>query len=380
MESLHMNRLILIGVILVTLPLFLKGQENDTLIYKGQLSAWGNYNFSNERFILGGRYIPELNYQHHFNKDHRINLEASGNIYVTYFDYITDGDIKPYRAWIRYATPQLELRAGLQKINFGSATMLRPLMWFDRMDPRDPLQLTDGVWGLLGRYYFLNNANIWIWGLYGNKEPKGWEVLKTYSNNPEFGGRIQLPIGIGEAAISYHHRKVKTESFYDLLGLAFDKYSENRLGFDTKIDWVVGMWFEGGWINSQKNIGLFTNQALLNAGIDYTFSAGNGLLAVYEHLIVSSDFKPFEFANPFQFSLLSLSYPIGLFDNVGAIFYYSWENDGLYSFLNWQRTYNRLSFHLMAYWNPISFDLPQQSLGSNMFGGKGVQIMFVFNH
>ena len=280
----------------------------------------------------------------------------------------------------RSAMPQLELRAGLQKINFGSATMLRPLMWFDRMDPRDPLQLTDGVWGLLGRYYFLNNANIWLWGLYGIKELKGLEVLKTYSNNPEFGGRVQLPIGIGEAAFSFHHRTVKTETIYDFLSLDFDRYSESRFGFDTKIDWIIGMWFEGAWVNSNKNIGIFSNQTLINAGADYTFGIGNGLLTIYEHLVTSSDENPFEFWSPFQFSLISISYPIGLFDNVGAMFYYSWKSDDVYSFINWQRTYNRLSFHIMAYWNPISFDLPQQNLGSNLFGGKGIQIMLVFNH
>jgi len=54
----------------------------------------------------------------------------------------------------------------LQKINFGSATLFRLLMWFDRIDPRDPLKLTDGVYGLLLRYYFHNNTNIWLWGLY----------------------------------------------------------------------------------------------------------------------------------------------------------------------------------------------------------------------
>lgn len=51
-----------------------------------------------------------------------------------------------------------ELRLGLQKINFGSAQLFRPLMWFDKMDPRDPLQMTDGVWGALYRYYFRNNG------------------------------------------------------------------------------------------------------------------------------------------------------------------------------------------------------------------------------
>ena len=68
---------------------------------------------------------------------------------------------------------------GLQKINFGSAVLLRPLMWFDSLDPRDPLQLTDGVYAVLLRYYFPNNANLWAWALYGNDSPKGWESAAT---------------------------------------------------------------------------------------------------------------------------------------------------------------------------------------------------------
>jgi len=62
------------------------------------------------------------------------------------------------------------------------------------------------------------------------------------------------------------------------------------------------------------------------------------------------------------------------------MFYYSWEMEQVYSFMNWQRTYNRISLHLMAYWNPESVTLPQQNLNSNLFGGKGVQFMFVLNH
>ena len=79
-----------------------------------------------------------------------------------------DAAIKAYRLWGRYTGHQFEVRVGLQKIDFGSAMMLRPLQWFDEMDPRDPLNFTTGVYGALGRYYFLNNANIWGWILYGN--------------------------------------------------------------------------------------------------------------------------------------------------------------------------------------------------------------------
>ena len=117
-------------------------------------------------------------------KKRLIDFEASANIYgnagIHFFDSASaDGNISPYRVWGRYSTKQLEVRLGLQKINFGTATMLRALRWFDEVDPRDPLQLTDGVWGGLARYYFLNNTNIWIWVLYGTDRPKGMELMEV---------------------------------------------------------------------------------------------------------------------------------------------------------------------------------------------------------
>jgi hypothetical protein len=354
-------------------------QSPDTLIIKGQVSAWGNYNYTNDFILLGGRYIPQVNYSKNLNETNLFDLEVSANIYGSWQRDKTSGKIKPYRAWASYSTSQFELRAGLQKINFGSAAILRPLMWFDQVDPRDPLQLTDGVWGVLGRYFFLNNANIWLWGLYGNHSTKGWELTTTNKNYPEFGGRIQVPVPLGEAALSFHHRRVDTRNMALILP-AYPSMPENRLGFDIKIDWLAGMWFEGVWVSNGENLGPLTNQAILNAGADYTFGIGNGLLLIYEHLIVSSDEKPFEFANKLNFSVLSASYPIGLFDNLNALLYYSWDHEQVYTFLNWQRQYNKISLHLMAYWNPETFNLPQQNIQSNLFGGKGFQVMFVFNH
>ena len=118
----------------------------------------------------GLRYLPEIQFHAPIKKDYSFDAEISANIwgsglYWSADSTIWDGDLRPYRAWMKFSGEQFEVRGGLQKINFGSASMLRPLMWFDQIDPRDPLQLTDGVWGILGRYYFLNNANIWVWGL-----------------------------------------------------------------------------------------------------------------------------------------------------------------------------------------------------------------------
>jgi len=34
----------------------------------------------------------------------------------------------------------------------------------------------------------------------------------------------------------------------------------------------------------------------------------------------------------------------------------------------------------MAYWNPESYQLPTMDPSDNIFAGKGIQLMFVFNH
>jgi len=119
-------------------------------------------------------------------------------------------------------------------------------MWFDRIDPRDPLQLTDGVYGILMRDYFLNNANIWIWGLYGNKNTKGWEFLSTKARSVEFGGRFQHPVGNGEMALTYHHRQIDPNQSLPGLDMAnVSSVPENRFTLDGKWDIGIGFWFEG---------------------------------------------------------------------------------------------------------------------------------------
>jgi hypothetical protein len=378
-----MSKLLFIGLLSVIVPLSVKGQ--DSIRFSGQASAWMLYNGGNDLSVYaGGRYIPQLNYDLPLKNEKKLDFEASlnlnGSIGFNPFDTLKSyGQIKPYRLWFRYSSSQLEIRAGLQKINFGSASILRPLMWFDQVDPRDPLKLTDGVWGVLGRYYFLNNANIWLWSLYGNNNPKGWETVGTKPNHPEFGGRFQLPVPKGEAGLSYHYRIANTG---DLEGIdpIVSEAAENRIGLDVKLDLITGLWFEGTWAIKNKDVGIYTNQEILNAGIDYTFGLGNGLYVVYEQLLASADVKPFQFQNSTLFSLLSLSYPVGLFDNISAIVYYDWTNRSIYNFLNWQKQFNNLSFYIIGYWNPEDYRIPSHGNDQNLYAGKGLQFMLVLNH
>jgi hypothetical protein len=372
----------ILAVLLVTVRVV---NSQDSLHFKGQISPWINLNFDNKLPLhAGGNYIPQLNYSAGIrgNKlfDAELSINILGNAGLHPFDSITaDGKIKPYRAWIRYSTEQFELRAGLQKINFGSASILRPLMWFDQMDPRDPLHLTDGVWALLGRYYFLNNANIWLWGLFGNHDPRAWELVPTNKQIPEFGGRVQVPVPSGEMAFTYHHRTADNRDI-PIFTKYYSKIPEDKFGFDAKWDLVTGLWVEGSCTRKQMNLGTLTNQEILNAGIDYTFGIGHGLYVAYEHLLLSFDQRAFGFANRTSFSLLTASYPVGLFDKLSAMVYYNWTNKTIYNFVTFQKQLDNVVFYLMGFWNPVYLQLPAQAGSMDLFSGKGIQVMFVFNH
>ncbi len=372
-------------IIAIFTCLSLSANTQDSLFFKGQFSPWINLNFNNELPVnTGGNYIPQLNFSHSAGKKNLFDLEFAFNIYgragFHLFDSVnTSGNIKPYRGWIRYSSDQFELRLGLQKINFGSASLLRPLMWFDQMDPRDPLNLTDGVWALLSRYYFLNNANLWVWGLLGNNDPRAWEIIPANKNIPEFGGRIQIPVRNGEAAISYHHRTADNSDM-QIFSSYNEKIPEDRVGFDARWDMETGFWIEGSWTRKKMDLGTLTNQEIFNAGIDYTLPFGNGLYVAYEHLLFSYDQKAFKLANRKSFSLLMFTYPTGLFDKFSAIVYYDWTDQKIYNFMNWEKQFKNVRLYLMGYWNPEFYQLPAQTESHNLFKGKGIQLMFVYNH
>jgi hypothetical protein len=359
-------------------------QVRDTVDVSGQLSSWATFGTRKPVSLWAGlRYIPTLAYGVVPREGTIIDSEVS--VHLNGFSQIApwenrsfDSSLKTYRMWVRYSTPQLEVRAGLQKINFGSAVMLRPLMWFDTLDPRDPLQLTSGVWGVLGRYYFLNNANVWLWMLHGNEEAKMWEVGNTAQTVPELGGRLQFPVARSEAAMTYHFRKVVGDD--DILLFSGKNIAEHRFGIDAKWDVEVGLWLEATWIQKQENIGSLTNQHMVTLGADYTFGVGNGLNLTGEHLMVSNGESAFEMNESAHITGLSLSYPLGMFSNLSVMVYADWRQSQSYQFLNFKRTFSKIAVHAMAYHNPASNNLPLQNKQSNLPGGTGFQLMAVFNH
>ena len=359
-------------------------ESRSSFRFSGQASLWGQFTPDIDKTLwTGGRYIPQINYELLFPKSKKIDFEASVNIFGDYGmkrfnDFDANGKIKPYRLWTRYYTSNMEFRAGLQKINFGSAQMLRPLMWFDKMDPRDPLQMTDGVWGGLFRYYLKNNTNIWLWGLMMNNDTKGLEIMPTAGDiRPEAGGRVQFPINRGETAFSYHTRRVELFST--------DLTYEHRFGFDIRADVVLGLWFESSWTHLTKDFVIpldnisVRNQQMTTIGADYTIGIGNGLGVMLEQMLYTITNKAFDFDNSVTFTAINFTYPVSLFGNANAILYYDWKSNGLYSFANLNYQIKDITLYLMTYWNPKKYALPMQS-GAERFMGKGVQVMAVWNH
>jgi roadblock/LC7 domain-containing protein len=381
------DRRLTYGILLVLLttgilvPVKVNAQS---LGFDGQAIGWTTLNPADPfQAQVGLRYIPEINFalpagNYSFEGEFSANLWVSG-IYSG--DSVQlDEEISPYRMWVKFSGDQFELRAGLQKLNFGSAQMFRPLMWFDRIDPRDPLQLTDGVYGLLGRYYFLNNANIWLWGLYGDDKIKGWEIIPSKKNSIEYGGRVQLPLFTGEIAATYHHRTADPGPVLPDSVTLGETSPENRIGLDFKLDLAIGLWAEAALSKQNFSYTELDYKTMLNAGMDYTFGLGNGLSAMTEAFASLQGENPFGTEQELWFGLLSLSYPISVFHNVSAMLFYDFSNKNFYRFLNLSITYDKWSFYIMGFWNPETYTLYNVDPRTSLYGGWGFQLMAVFNH
>lgn len=357
--------------------------------FSGQVTGWGIGQFENPVGIqVGGRFVPTLlgNFtlapQSKIDFEASLNINGSTNFTGLRYDSVM-GQFKPYRVWARYSGQNWEIRAGLQKINFGSAKMFRPLMWFDGMDVRDPLQLTDGVYGVLGRYYFTNNANIWLWSLIGNKKPTGFETIGTDQWKPEIGGRFQLPAGPGEMALSTNYRKIRVRDWASNLWNDYASLNESRIGLDGKWDLGIGLWFESSVtltdVNNLSLLNVPKVQDAWNVGADYTFGVGNGLGLTVEYFRYHVGDKFVVNGTTLNVVGSLFTYPVSILDNLSAMIFYIPGSNLMYNYVNWTRTYDNWTLYAIGYWNPTTPLTISQTQGKNLFTGKGLQLMVNYN-
>lgn len=351
--------------------------------FEGQVSALsGYYPDRKENLSQNLRYLPELDYFHSINDSTSMSFLASANIYGNLIakglnSAEVDGDINTYRLWGRLLYKDFELRLGRQKINFGSATLLRAIQWFDEINPNDPLGFTSGVDALLVRYYFPNNANIWAWSIYDDKEKTYFDYVEKPSKQPQFGARLQYPVSNGEIAISYHHKKAEFSKASDpktkLLPV-------NQYAIDGKWDLGIGLWFECSLEDHSYQLTKYQKQTSINLGADYTFGLGNGLNILAEHLIQSYDKDYLAFMNQQQVSVLKLSYPLSMFSNISTSYYYYWANNSTLPYISLDYQFKHLSSYLMVYYNSSN----QIQMINQQMGGltKGVyfNLLLVYKH
>ena len=366
---------------------FSQSDVQKSLRFNGQIVGWANVQMDNPVFWQpGARFVPSLTWKQSITSNTTFDAEASLNIYgnTDFRNFKTDtlnGQIKPYRVWLRYSNQNFELRAGLQKINFGQARMFRPLMWFDGMDVRDPLQLTDGVYGLLAKYFFENNANIWAWGLLANENRKGWELFGSEKWKPELGGRVELPLLNGEIALSTHHRKVKAINLLSSQLNNFQLLNESRFGLDGKWDVGPGIWFENSTTITQvNNIQVPRYQDMWNFGLDYTFPLGNGLGMTVEYLRYHAGENFLTGGITMQFAGGMFTYPLSVVDNLSLMLFYEPIANQLFNYASWSRNYDNWSIYAIVFVNPYYAQmLGFQSGNRNLFAGKGFQVMCSYN-
>ncbi len=364
--------------ILVLLVGLAVAQNNIEL--KGQVSGWLEKKSAEEHGLgLAFHYLPELYYSSPLKTFCTADVQLAANIYNTN-QFIFNGKggtyttVKPYRAWLRLAGGQWELRLGLQKINFGPARLLRSLKWFDRLDPRDPLQIADGVYALTGRYFFLNNANLWFWGLYGNAEAKGLELFATRKKSVEWGGRGQFPLPRGEMGLTVHHRQIAQTSPQN--GSMPDV--ENRIALDGAWDLGVGLWFEAVVVKTDLLTATTIWQKWLTLGADYTFDRGNGWHVTAEHLRANRVESFSSWQHSADVSAVFSEYPVNIVDALTAGLFYSWNTGDWFRYISWRRTYDTWLMDFSAFWNPERSELFGAQYSG--FGGKGLRLLLAYNY
>ena len=319
----------------------------------GQASLWLSLS-EQQQGQLGLRLLSEIAASNSFANaaeiDAQITLDAVTTLNRTTV-WNKRSKIQFYRFWARYLLPQFELRVGIQKINFGPAKILRTLNWFDNLQPTDPLQLTSGVKSILGRYFFLNNANLWLWGVTGNDFLNTIETMKPKKNFIQSGGRFQFPLFAGEMAITTHHRKVYALS-------TSLQHNENRLAVDGNWDIGAGIWFEMNIIElASKQFPTTQKNGVL--GIDYTFAIGSGVHAVAEHYMCSEQCEEQQKIQPAAMTAFAFDYGLTLFDSLKTIIQYDWDTAHWLLHNSWQRAYDDWTFN-------TSISLNNRKIGINL--------------
>ena len=330
-QTLLVLRYLLLVLIYLNINIFLFSQSYSI---KGQFWAIGEFIENQSDFMPQLSYIPTLSAYYELSRGKMVDLEWAYRFGRSYIgDSLEEHYEKPYRGWLRYSTQRIEARLGLQKVSFGPARVLRPLAWFDTIDPEDPIAHTEGVEAFRLQFFPSNSLALWTW------------IMKDVSDTLSYGGRGELSTSLGEWGFTFHQDT---------------DVSNTQVGIDFRYDGFIGFWNESVMIKSD-NIEI----DMITVGADYTLPIASGVLIMTESMFISSNQNT---TTPDQtFTAFMASLPVGMFHNVMLISSVDWDKNNTYNYLRWSRIYDKFSINCMASINPNEV-------------GNSFQLMFIYNH
>jgi len=324
-------RYLLLVLIYLNIKIFLFSQSYSI---KGQFWASGEFIENQSDFMPQLSYIPTLSAYYELSRGKMVDLEWAYRFGRSYIgDSLEEHYEKPYRGWLRYSTQRIEARLGLQKVSFGPARVLRPLAWFDTIDPEDPIAQTEGVEAFRLRFFPSNSLALWTW------------IMKDVSDTLSYGGRGELSTSLGEWGFTLHQDT---------------DVSNTQVGIDFRYDGFIGFWNESVMIKSD-NIEI----DMITVGADYTLPIASGVLIMTESMFISS--KQNTTTSDQTSTAFMASLPVGMFHNVMLISSLDWDENNTYNYLRWSSTYDNFSINCMASINPNEV-------------GNSFQLMFIYNH
>ena len=366
LKSLSMRLMVIAMLLVVADPTLATG-----LMYHGELAAQAAVDPDADDNLHASailRYLPVLEQAWSLPDSRELHAELAG-IIRTGISGTSNGDITSdmlldlHRCWLRMTSPRWELRAGLQKINFGPARLLRVLRWFDTIDPSDPTGYTGGVTGLMLRFTPTPLSILQSWLLV---DDSGTQLqIKTRRETLAGGGRIQLPLGRGELALTTHTRLLR------------DSGRETRLALDGGWDIGVGIWFES-LLQHSDDAGNPEWTRLLTIGLDYTFNWGNGLHLLGEQLFAAAGDQPLRNNDVSHLSALMIDYPLNLFDHLSVIMLMDGASSTL-ALAEWRRAADYWSLHLQGFWSQGGVAAAATALGGD-FPDMGIRLTAILYH
>ena len=322
------------------------------------------------------RYLPAFEHQGSFSETWDYDMEVRWQLqFGGRLDTLGESELvsDPYRVALNLQSSHAEYIIGLQKINFGPARILRPLMWFDSINPTDPLELTSGVTGISAKFHYDFGWSSQAWVLLPG-DRIGWERFDDMEGTVEVGGRVNIPNKRGQIGFSNHWRIADAGHVYpddpDLY--------EGRIGLDGFWDIGIGLWVESVYKHQRFSDDLFMHQLQSTVGADYTIWVGNGLLLMTEHMMIN--FFQIEAEPYYLVSTFMASYSPSMFDQISLMLFMDWENDIPLAYASWGQTYDSFRFTLGGFYtNADGGGDAGASLNSN-FTGKGIQLTVAYNH